>query len=226
LKVLERAINSTSAFPNATSICLRIHPDLRWDGNFHVSPEPAGAAFSPTSEHSDTEPLAEISAGSFLEAAEVRERYPKRNPLDPGGALNYLHGRRFRPLGRRNQHSLTDFLQLLGCRVSDEMIEFVEKQFSGGHDAHGPTPAGLAQRTERNPHRLRRACEPPRDATYNPPFEALMSLLEVMPKKLRAESLNVAQGAARRRAAIDAATADRLRHPTRADGLSGLTSGA
>jgi uncharacterized protein (TIGR02996 family) len=96
---LRQAI-AASDQPGATSIHLRIRPDLQWNGEYHVSAEPPREPFSPYASYSYGGILARYNAPSLPEAAKVRDRYPARGPLDPGGVYHYLLARTVAAFGR------------------------------------------------------------------------------------------------------------------------------
>ncbi len=97
---LQEAIGASARHSDATSIYLRIRPDLQWDGEYHVSTQSMKEPFEPHQESSYGGPLEEHEAPSFPEAAEVRARFSERKPLDPGGALHYLLARTVAAFGR------------------------------------------------------------------------------------------------------------------------------
>ncbi|HEY8504323.1 MAG TPA: hypothetical protein VIL46_07050, partial [Gemmataceae bacterium] len=96
---LSQAIEAVEGRPEATSIYLRIRPDLRWDGEYHVSGEPVPEPFEPHEDYGFSRALC-FGAPSFPEAAEVRDRFPERKPLDPGSVLHYLLARTVAAFGR------------------------------------------------------------------------------------------------------------------------------
>jgi uncharacterized protein (TIGR02996 family) len=83
-----------------TSIYLRIRPDLNWNGEYHLSTEPVPEPFTPHACYSYRGALRESKAPSFPEAGQLRDKYPKRNLLDPGGAYHYLLARTVAAFGR------------------------------------------------------------------------------------------------------------------------------
>jgi uncharacterized protein (TIGR02996 family) len=97
---LRQAIAASGQEEAATSIYLRIRPDLQWNGEYHVSREPVSEPFSPHECYSYTGPLVRYDGASFPAAATVRSRYPVRGPLDPGGAMHYLLARTVAAFGR------------------------------------------------------------------------------------------------------------------------------
>src|SRR5262249_45254570 len=97
---LKRAIAASGRHRGATSIYLRIRPDLRWKGEYHVSGEPVREPFSPYASYSYGGPLGRYEAPAFPEAAEVRDHYPASGPLDPGGVQHFLLARTVAAFGR------------------------------------------------------------------------------------------------------------------------------
>jgi uncharacterized protein (TIGR02996 family) len=97
---LQQAITAIGQHPDATSIYLRIRPDIQWEGKYHVSFQDVAEPFEPYEEYSYSGPLAEFEGPSFPEAAEVHSQFPRRGPLDPGGALHYLLARTVAAFGR------------------------------------------------------------------------------------------------------------------------------
>jgi hypothetical protein len=100
----------------ATSIYLRIRPDLQWNGEYHVSSEPVSEPFSPYASYSYAGPLVHIDAPSFPAAAKVRDQYAARKPLDPGGVRHYLLARTVAAFGRsvaRNKAPLPVFFSCM-----------------------------------------------------------------------------------------------------------------
>jgi uncharacterized protein (TIGR02996 family) len=97
---LQQAVTTSTQHSDATSIYLRIRPDLRWEGKYHVSNETGQEPFEPHEERWYCGPLAEHGAPSFPEAAEVRTRFSERRQLDPGGVLHYLLARTVAAFGR------------------------------------------------------------------------------------------------------------------------------
>jgi uncharacterized protein (TIGR02996 family) len=97
---LKQAIAASASTPGATSIYLRIRPDLRWDAEYHVSGEAVREPFEPYESYSYVGPLANFAAPSFPEAAKVRDRFSEWKPLDPGGVRHYLLARTVAAFGR------------------------------------------------------------------------------------------------------------------------------
>ena len=97
---LRRIISASSQHTNATSIYLRMRPDLQWDGELHLATEAVPEIFKPHTEYSYNGPLENVKGPSFPEAAEVRDRFGERAPLDPGGVLHYLLARTVAAFGR------------------------------------------------------------------------------------------------------------------------------
>jgi uncharacterized protein (TIGR02996 family) len=97
---LELAIAASGSEEGATSIYLRIRPDLQWDGQYHLSGEAVSEPFAPREEFSYGNLLADFDAPSFPEAAGVCDQYSTQKPLDPGGVSHYLLARTLAAFGR------------------------------------------------------------------------------------------------------------------------------
>src|SRR5262249_14766365 len=113
---LRQALEAAGQYEEATSVWLRIRPDLDWNGEYNISSEPVAAQFEPYYEGSYSGTLVELSAPSFPEAAPAADQYRGHSPLDPRSAWHYLMARTTAAFGRcvgRYSPTLPVFLSLL-----------------------------------------------------------------------------------------------------------------
>jgi uncharacterized protein (TIGR02996 family) len=97
---LGQAVAASARHSDATSIYLRIRPDLQWSGEYHVTRDRVQEPFEPHSSYSYSGPLGIFTPSSFPEAGQVRDRFAERKLLDPGGVLHYLLARTVAAFGR------------------------------------------------------------------------------------------------------------------------------
>jgi hypothetical protein len=97
---LARAVEMSAPHGGPESIFLRVRPDLNWDAAYHVTNEAPREPFEPHESGSYNSPLESVAAPPFPEAAAVRDRFPAKQPTDPGGLHHYLIARTVAALGR------------------------------------------------------------------------------------------------------------------------------
>ena len=96
---LDRALGAVT--DNSNAVYLRIRPDLRWDGEFHVTTDThVTGPFAPHEEYSHSGPIHECAGPALPEAAEARRTLRTDDPLDPSGTEHYLLARTVAAFGR------------------------------------------------------------------------------------------------------------------------------
>jgi uncharacterized protein (TIGR02996 family) len=85
---------------DARSLFLRIRPDVRWRGEFHIQAEPPPDTWEPYEEYSYNSPTLQFPVPDFPVAAEIFTKYPLKGSIEPSSPALYLIARTVAAFGR------------------------------------------------------------------------------------------------------------------------------